>query len=104
MDYVLPVALVAVALICLIVINVVFFFKEIKNMEADDYVRGWANNNIYYVVLHLHRYMALLLSFKFFRLIYCRLFNSKALSLPFRNNENIFPLTTIMSVMCMLFC
>lgn len=85
MDYILPLALVAVALICLIIINVVFFFKEIKNMEADDYVRGWANNNTYYIVLHLHRYTALLLSFKFFRLIYSRLFNLKGLSLPFRN-------------------
>lgn len=93
-----------VALACLVVQNVAFFFLEYKKMEQDDYVRGWAMNNVNYSVLMIHRYVGLVLNFKFFRFCYSRFFSIRTLSLPFKTNENIFPLTTVFSILNFILC
>lgn len=53
-------------------------------MENDDYVRGWASNNVNYTVLVCVRYTGLIVMFKFFRLVYSRFLHMRTLSLPFK--------------------
>jgi nitrogen fixation-related uncharacterized protein len=99
MDYTLPIVMVAVALAFLLLANIAFFFLALKSMQSDDYVRGWANNNVNFTVLTVHRYLGLILNFKVFRLCYSRFFGLRTLSLPFKTNDNIFPLTTGFSLL-----
>lgn len=103
-DYTLPIIMNLVALGCLILQNVLFFILELKKMEQDDFVKGWAINNVNYTVLTIHRYVGLVLNFKFFRFCYSRFFNIRTLSLPFKNTNNIFPLTTIFSIINLILC
>lgn len=91
--------MVAVALAFLLLANIAFFFLALKSMQSDDYVRGWANNNVNFTVLTVHRYLGLILNFKVFRLCYSRFFGLRTLSLPFKANDNIFPLTTGFSLL-----
>lgn len=80
-------------------LNAGFFYLGLKRMEQDEFVRGWAVNNVNYTVLTIHRYLGLIVSFKFFRFCYSRFFNLRTLSLPFKNRQNIFPLTTLFGIL-----
>jgi len=77
--------MVAIALTALVAQNIAYFILEMRKMENDDYARGWASNNVNYTVLTINRYVALIINFKFFRLVYSRFFNLRTLSLPFKN-------------------
>ena len=103
-NYTLPIVMNVVALGCLVVQNVVFFVLELRKMEQDEFVKGWAINNVNYTVLTIHRYVGLVLNFKFFRFCYSRFFNIRTLSLPFKNPNNILPLTTIFSIINFILC
>ncbi len=93
-----------VALGCLLIQNIAYFILQVRKMEQDDYVRGWAINNVNYTVLIIHRYAGLILNWKFFRFCYSRFFNIRTLSLPFKSNDNVFPLSTVFSIINFLVC
>lgn len=98
------VVLLAVALGLWLLLNIGFYVTITLRTKTDDYFRLWlsvapCNYWTYVMLLHLS-----LLSWRFYRLLYCRLFNLHPLSMMFKNNRLIFPPTTIFAVLTVLFC
>jgi hypothetical protein len=89
----------AVALAIWLILNIAFYVVMTFKVKSDDYFRLWlsvapCNYWTYIIFLHLS-----LLSFRLYRLLYCRLFNLHPLSMMFKSNRTIFPITTIFGVL-----
>jgi hypothetical protein len=103
-DYDLPLALNSVALVCFIIGNGLFFYFNNRRVKEDDYVRIWLTNNVNYTVFVVIRYLALFLGFKFYRIIYSKLFDILQFSLGYKKYQHVFPLATIFTLFNLILC
>lgn len=99
----IPLALMATALGVWLILDIAFYVVIGLRAKSDDYFKLWigttsGNYWAYIIVLH----SSLLASFRFYRLLYCRLFDLQSLSMMFKNSKLIFPITTLFSLLVII--
>ena len=102
-NYLLPTILLVVAIVLYLTVSIIFHIFNKKRVEDDEYVGQWSTNNINYNTLKVVEYISIPFGLKFFRIIYCRLFNAMPLSLAFKKTTNVFTLSTVFSLLFMIF-
>lgn len=84
-------------IVLLLAVSITFYVLNRKRIMEDPFFSEWmqpqCNYYTYLICMHVS-----LLNFKFYRIVYCRLFNSQALSLYLKFPKSVFPLTTIFTV------
>jgi hypothetical protein len=99
----IPLFLLIAALGVWFVLDIAFYIVMGIRAKSDEYFKLWINTThcnywSYLIILHL----SLLASFRFYRLLYGRLFDLQNLSMMFKNPKIVFPIATIFGLLVVI--
>lgn len=95
-----PLVLVSTGLGVWVVLDIGFYVVMGVKGKKDDYFKLWINTTqcnywSYLIIFHL----SLLVSFRFYRILYGRLFDLQSLSMMFKNSKIVFTISTIFGIL-----
>lgn len=94
----LMIVLAIVGIVTMVATSVTFYVLNRRRIKEDPFLGEWlespCNYYCYLICMNIS-----LLNLKFYRIVYCRMFNSQALSLYLKFMKSIFPLTTIFTLL-----
>lgn len=90
--------LIIVAIIIYIILSIIFLIINRIKIQEDEYALEWLSSNCNYYTMIVVNILQIPFNFKFYRIIYSRLFASSNLSLNYKNASNVFIHTTIFTL------
>ena len=92
-----------IAILSTAICNFIHFKVNYRRLQEDEYVKKWQDINLNHTYLTIIRYMALFTHHKFFRLTYCKIFGSIHLSMVAFKPNNIFFISTLFTIVSLIF-